>query len=403
MRRGWNTNEVPVYVKRTRACLVVFAVQLLIVMGTRGAGFYFLGSDAIGGTQYVLMLVSIWAVLFGLGYNAPSHIQKPMFIAFVVSGFFLFACQLLIVRGAYWIKRFVNVDTLNLEAVIGEGMRSVGGSDELLRFASLDFVSLSLLAVSAILWHRKKYFWVILTMASGFGASMACGFRRSVLSFGIISFLFLMLHARSKMKTFWVCMAGGLIGVGFAYIIAPSAPEVVQRSLAFLPGIHIDAAMAKSAAHSSEWRVELWGYCLAEAPRYLLVGKGALMKIHEYQASYGALNIAGTLNPEMGFLLRAYHSLPLALLVDLGLVSLISYYAALVFAGIYFYKRGARLRGEALVRFYFFFALWINRNLHQLYTTGLTWRFIENMLWILIMVVMSSGELRAQKKSLQTG
>lgn len=376
--------EKPLSLKRAVAFLILFSVSLMVVMAVRGSGIYLLGGKSVGGSRYLVMLTSIVFTLLSVNWNPPDRMKTKLFNVFLISSFFLFFCQVLAVKGVTGIERFIKFDTSNLAGAI------LGDTDRVSRYQTLSLVSFSLLGFSALLWNRKKKVLYVVCVFFALLAALWCGFRRVLLGFFVINFLFHFFYAKSKTKAVLISASCLAVGVCVAYALAPILPDSMQRGLAVLPGVNIAADTAMVAAHSSRWRIEIWQHCLSELPPYLLVGKGALLTLTEtFEVIRSASSIGAT--PLYAYMNHSYHSFLMALLLDIGLFGTVSYFAAMVYFGLFIFKRGRLLRGEEFARFCFIFSLWINRQLHQLYTTGLTWRVVENLLWLVLLFCFSSA------------
>jgi hypothetical protein len=112
----------------------------------------------------------------------------------------------------------------------------------------------------------------------------------------------------------------------------------VQRAISFVPGVNIEYSAAENAKGSIEWRVEIWKYCLDQAPKYLLIGRGSTFDVMETAAGLG-VNDVRNYSPFFAFQTRSYHSGPLAMLIDYGIPGLLvgSWLAVVLFVRFWKY------------------------------------------------------------------
>jgi hypothetical protein len=113
-----------------------------------------------------------------------------------------------------------------------------------------------------------------------------------------------------------------LVGYLLLFVIGPQLPFAIQRSFSFLPGIDWDFKMLAGAANSVDWRVEVWKLCWQRVPQHLLIGRGLLI---ENVAEHAWLSASYYGTPEFFYAAHGYHSGPLALLLDTGLLGLLGF------------------------------------------------------------------------------
>jgi hypothetical protein len=174
--------------------------------------------------------------------------------------------------------------------------------------------------VFAIKWKRSLavLFWLALLAAIG-----VSGFRSRLVGFLVVTWVYCFFHAKSKIRFF---LASGLIGsvlwVGIIFA-SPHFSIGMQRSVSFIPGVNIQQRVTQNAKGSVEWRLEIWRYCLEQVPEYLIVGRGSAFDLSETLSQIGQEERT-RLTPWLAFLTRNYHSGPLALLLDYGLLGFIA-------------------------------------------------------------------------------
>ncbi|MEI6891612.1 MAG: O-antigen ligase family protein [Pontiella sp.] len=387
LSKGHIQEPLPRYLKRAKTCAYLFLAALGSVILIRGAGFYRFGGNVIGGGQYVMVILMIFALLFSFRFVPSDRAWKRLTVMFIASSFFMFFIQYLIARGAFGVRSFFDVTAMGLaleeEGISGVATAHVG------RYVSLTHVSVSLLGIASIFWGKGKtplYFIFVL-----FAVVIAAlsGYRRALLSLPMILSLFHLVHTKNKKKVlFVVALVGGLALVS-AYFLAPYLPFNVQRALAVLPGIGVEHAASHAAKASSDWRIEIWAYCLEELPRYLLLGKGALLSVADTIQNLGELATLGH-QTDVIFRAHSYHSFLLSMLLDLGLPATLAYIGLVVYLGRYFFSLKKRLHGVRYAVYCLLLAVWINQQLHQLYTTGLLAIIVSNLLFALFLLIVGS-------------
>ena len=386
LRRDWQERPVPVYLKRAKTCAYLFLAALASVMLTRGAGIYRFGGDLIGGSRYILVIITVLGLLFSFKLQPLEKNWKKLFIFFLIGPFFQFFIQLLVARGNYWLKTFVNVTAVGLQ-VQEEGV--AGEIQQMGRYVSLTAVSTSFLGLASVFWFKKRTVFYFLCIAFALVSAGFSGYRRSMLSIAIILSLYHLFCSENKKKVFGLIVITGGVALVGAYLLAPYLPYNVQRTFAFLPGINIDFTAYQSATGTAEWRLELWRHCLDQIPQYLLIGKGALLSVAETIANRAELAAMGH-RVDIIFRGHAYHSILLAFLLDLGALATLAYFGLIFYMGRHFFRLKKRLRGERHAVFCFLLAFWINVQIHQLYSTGLLFLIVSNLLYAILLLIVGS-------------
>ncbi len=388
LRRDEFKKTVPVPLKRAKTCAYLFLAALASVMLTRGTGIYRLGGDLIGGSRYILVIITIFGLLFSLKLISSDKNYKRLFLFFLIGPFFQFFMQWLVARGNYWIKTFIDVTAIGLhiqeQGVSGE-MGQMG------RYVSLTAVSTSFLGLASFFWFKKRTILYFSSIVCALVTAGFSGYRRSMLSIAIILSLYHLFCSENKKRTFGlIVLTGGVALVG-TYLFAPYLPFNAQRTFAFLPGINIDFAAHQSATGTAEWRLELWRHCLDQIPQYLLLGKGVLLSVAETIQNRGELADMGH-RVDIIFRAHAYHSILLSFLLDLGLPATLAYGGLIFYLGRYFFRLKQGLHGERYAIFCFLLAVWINTQIHQLYSTGLLFKIVENLLFAMFLLIVGSTD-----------
>jgi hypothetical protein len=296
--------------------VIFFALNMVIIMAVRGSGFAMLGSSTYGGTAYVSIFLSL------IFYFAATHVQFSdrqirLLLWMVLIGAVIPAlvqvASAVSPSGFGWLTKFVNAQT---EKIIEEQNLEGGVA----RWSMFSAVSYALIPIAYVLF-RKKSFRLILIVLAFFFVAMT-GFRSRIFQTAVMVFLTGLWFSKNRMRTFIMWALAGALVLIFLMIAAPMLPRAVQRAVSAIPFIPVDAAIAERAEGSSDWRFDLWrDYCIPNIPRYLLVGRGLAHDI----TGFAWLQSKWYGGAEFFYFMGRYHSGPLTLLLDLGLVGFVSF------------------------------------------------------------------------------
>lgn len=124
-----------------------------------------------------------------------------------------------------------------------------------------------------------------------------------------------------------------LAGIFSMVILVPFAdrlPLAVQRTFSALPFLSVDPAVRSNAESSTTWRLEMWQALLPDLHKYVLLGKGCVLKPTDmYLASYGVRS--GQLSSwEASLVAGDYHNGPLSLYITFGSVGVLAFLLFLI-------------------------------------------------------------------------
>ena len=148
------------------------------------------------------------------------------------------------------------------------------------------------------------------------------GFRNRLVGLIMTTFIFGFILSNSKFRYFIISLLAGLFLWFIAILTSPYLPSGLQRSLSFIPGAYADVRTGKDAIESIEWRVEIWQYCWEKAPEYFWVGRGSAFNVYDAVGNLGRSDII-EFTPWFAYITRSYHSGPLTLLIDYGIVGFV--------------------------------------------------------------------------------
>ena len=311
-QRQWSAAELP-----ERRPLILFTLVVILLMAVRGSGLRILGSTTWGGMAYINIFIGI---IFFITINGLKVTQRQI-TWMAIGGLGLSAVGSLF-KSQGW------AEAAEYSAVMSSRIRWV-----------YDF-AIALLPV-ALGCCSKKNKLLSFTLVTGAVVLLLLTGDRKLLIVSVITlsgFGFF----RAAHKTFYVVKVL-IIGL-FALIIialgARSLPLGIQRSIAVVPGISVDYRVSRDAEGSSDWRIEIWKYCLKEAPQYLLIGRGSAFDVHDASGQLSSSDI-GTFTPWFAYITRSYHSGPLSLLIDYSIFGLVAmlWFTNLLFRRLWRYCR----------------------------------------------------------------
>jgi hypothetical protein len=308
--RQWKAEKLP-----EKRPLIIFFAVIIVLMIFRGAGLKFFGSSTWGGMNYVNSMAGILFFLFVSGMRINiRHVR------WMIYGSLIFAAVGSIISRQGWTE----------EALYSEIMES--------RIRWVYHFAMALLPFSLACISRRRTLLSIALVVSAVYLLMITGDRKLfILSVFVLSGVGYF-KAAGKFQYIVKLLIIGLIGFGALFFVAKKLPLGMQRAVSVLPGISVDHRMGHDARGSADWRIEIWKYCLAEAPKYLLVGRGSAFNVYEAGENVNTADIE-TYSPWFAFTTRSYHSGPLSLLIDYGIPGLLAmvWFSCLLLKRLYGY------------------------------------------------------------------
>lgn len=278
--------------------LLILVGVIVILMVVRGTGLRILGSRTWGGSVYIDLFSAIFFFLFVNGLRLPTKYIKWMMWCVVA---------------AMGMNGFLSY--------FGWSADAAAGTYQSYRISWLLPVSMALLVFGFITFSRRHRILSFGLWGAALMAMAATGFRSKLV--GMIMVVGIYFYFKAKNKKGYIL--AGLICGGFLWggvvALSPLMPSGIQRSVSFVPGATVDAKTAMDAAGSIDWRVEIWGYALKRAPQYLLIGRGGTFDVGDAVKEWG---VEAVNSPWMAFQTHVYHSGPIELLIDYGIIGLIA-------------------------------------------------------------------------------
>lgn len=304
---------------------LMFILLLAGIASVRGLGFRVLGDQNWGGQRYIEVFIML---LFLLNAKAVRLSEKEwnitLITALVFSSFpFLSELIFMISGGRIWQQYLiVNVNM----ATISSFMRDMTGN-ELVRFQSANRLGgfVMLLGVFFLLKRPRRLIVFITLYLLAFLLIGFSGHRSGLFDLLLFPWIAGMIYLKKHLfKYIALSSLGFLFLMGIVYSTASFLPLTFQRSVSWLPAIHVDDAAMRDAAGTMEWRLNLWDAALNELkdkPDYLFIGKGLTYSSDQYLA----LELSYQLNQHYmwGVITSTYHQGIISLLILTGIPGLI--------------------------------------------------------------------------------
>jgi hypothetical protein len=313
----------------------IFALNMLLIMLTRGSGFRISGGSTYGGTGYLLLFLAIIFYFAAIRIDFPSRYMKTLLWSLFIASLIPAVTEILVAfsgGGFFWLTAFVDT---SVEKILYEGSTEGGVQ----RWASVASVGTMLIPLAFVLCRKSWSLFFLFLVSLGLVAMS--GFRGRILSTSVTLFCITLYNSknRGRILIFWIL--AGLVGLGLLMVTAPMLPRAVQRAVSFIEFLPVDPDIVRRADNSSTWRFDLWrDYCIPNVPKYLLIGRGIAQDITGFawlQANwYGSA--------EFYYHMGRYHSGPFSLLLDFGLAGTVSFTVFFLLALIDGWKTIRRVR-----------------------------------------------------------
>ena len=326
--------------------IVLLAVVIVTAKMTGGLGLRSMGSNVYGGKKYVFLFISI------ASYFALTARRIPKERVWLCVGLFFLAPAINAVgdfasMAPHWMQYLFIVFPTTFQV-----------PDEF-QFGTTRLGGVGTAGLAIFLWMVARYGlrgifltgrpWRVFLLVMGVGLIFMGGFRGTLL---IVMFVFILKFFMEGLQRTWlmpVVIMSGLVGMVAIVPLAHKLPFTVQRTLAFVPFLSLDAEAKMSAEGSSNWRLEMWEALLPQVPKHLLLGKGYAIQPEDFNEMMGqtalANGMASKMDASQGSLSLAgdYHNGMLSIILPFGIWGVLAFFW-LLFAGVrvlYFnYKYG---------------------------------------------------------------
>lgn len=286
--------------------LKLFLFIIILLMIVRGTGLRLLGSETWGGTPYLILLTSIG--FYCLGANTIRINEKQ--IKYIVYGGVI--CGLL---GAGFL--FAGPRTIYTEYQMSSGV------------ARLSWLWPFILALFPLVFIINKRLIRVLIFLLCLSLVLLTGFRSRFVMLLMIALGYGFFKSQTKIFYLMKILFIGIFLWILIIFISPSLPPTMQRAVSFVPFTQIDYRVIMNAAHSVDWRVEIWDFALQDLSRYWLVGRGVAFNVLEAIQSLGLA--VGSGDSFQAYHTHTYHSGPITLLIDFGIPGLLIFLGFTIF------------------------------------------------------------------------
>ena len=310
---------------------------MLVVVGStiyiRGLGLKTSGGDLIGGAAYIRFFAGAGFLLCARQYTLTvAEWRKCFFLIVLGSALPVIAQFIFVASGGAIYHHFVIIQPYVYGLV--ESLTAAEGGGGIMRYHSLSGVGISLLGLGLVFMpfrgiFQPKFVFMMLTCLA---LSALSGFRISIMEILGTTALFILLSARKGQRLRHLFSMGAALLVVLAILIPVIGylPLSVQRSLSWLPFVPVSSLALTDASDSTAWRVEVWKYSMQYWKTYAWVGRGFTVSLSDIFA-------LSTLNKMIttAFAGHNYHSGPISMLLDLGVVGFITGSAVLLSSARY--------------------------------------------------------------------
>jgi hypothetical protein len=364
LNRRLNFISVPAL---TKPLLFTLAVVLLTARLTGGIGLNALGGsgDNVGGKGYIAIILGTVGYFALTAVKIPPQKRKLYVFLFFAGALTQMIANLALVfpAGLSFIFLVFPTDQAGINALSDSVMGPGGGG--IVRLGGLSSTALALLwlllafyGIRGILDMRRP--WRVFALM-GLIVAILCGGYRSyvinaVLTIGVMFYLEGLTHTRI-LPMLVLC---GVLGAAMVLPFTDKLPLNVQRSLTFIPGIQLDEVAVANASASSEWRLNMWKDVLPDVPKYLILGKGLSINLHDLDMERSHLN-RGETQSAGSTLAGDYHNGPLSLIIPFGIFGVVGFVWFLVATSKILYRNYKHGDAELLLFNRFLLALFIMR------------------------------------------
>ena len=354
----------------TLSLLFLGVVVLVTAKLTGGFGLRAFGSEVYGGRRYFTLLAAI------IGYFAMTGKRIPAEKAVLyVSLFFLGYATLAVGGLAGRISPAFNFLFLLFPVEELSALRNdpIGPTMLIMRSGGLTMLGTGVFCMMLARHNLRGIFDLahplrLLTFLLFVFIGTLGGFRSMLVQLLLLAGALFFLEGLYRTRALPITLALGIVCGGLLMGFAPHLPRSIQRSLAFIPVLDLDADVKMDAQFSNEWRIRMWQEVLPDVPRYLLKGKGYSFDPKDFDIA--RMNLRTASSPESSEVVGDYHNGLLSVILPFGIFGVICFFWFIAAAGRVFYMN-YKYGGEALKPINtFLFAFYIARFIFFLTVFG---------------------------------
>lgn len=367
--------------------LALFALNMLLIMITRGFGLRILGGSSYGGGLYIqwaVMLVAFFCVRY---LNLNDKEAKWLVVGLIVLPLINPVIQQVVARtgGEFFglARYFSNVHLRSAMQVVQSGTM------ETYRARTGALGALFQMAGFLLFARKQRFVPFAICILVGMIFVMLTGFRSGFVSYAMIAGIGTLVFFKRRVPILVIgLIVGGLVygGLILTYDVLPYA---VQRAASFLPGIKATGQAAFDAQQTLDWRFEIWRYAWDRFPEFAAIGRGLTWDITAWKylgsANYGS--------PFFYFANHNYHSGPVTLLVDYGIPGTVLWIGFQVWVLRYVWSLGhlcmQKLRSDFVCAFYLLTCIKLSWGVFSFYAMyGQTSTMIPFVSTVMMMVLL---------------
>jgi hypothetical protein len=331
-----------------------YLAVLILTIAFRGIGLRFLGSSKWGGMGYVRLFIAA-GFLLTARYVTLTIKQWKAAICFMLFFSFLpsIAQLVFMASGGRIYQQYMFIHAY-IPGLLG-ALDALETGDMAVRFHLLKNVASNLIIAGIVFipFRGTKRLLLITIVAFCFILAGLSGFRSAVLALGGSLFLYSMfIDKKLRVRRSLLFLVCGVVAIVIIVPLASFLPGPIQRAVSWIPGANVDAQIKMNAVSTIDWRLEIWKLAWREVPDYLLVGKGFAINPGDMQ-----LYSTRTNSILAAFLAHTYHSGPLGLLLDLGLMGFFAGTAFFVFSANEVIRNAKYLYMDTFIRRFYYITM----------------------------------------------
>lgn len=335
--------------------LVAAMLVVILTMMVRGSGIRALGGTQWGGMEYVTLLLGGTFYLVAPMFRFSPKNVRTLVILILIASFLPAVAQILFkVTGGRFYHLYYIMNYADIQYV-ADSLRVTSDPRYVTRLTALSGISMALLPAVFVFHYRGmgRLIQAGLLIAAAVLAVLSGG-RGAILNIICISSIigFLLLKGDARRKFVARIMIVGLVGYIGLFFFADRLPVTAQRALSWVPFIHISPIAASDATGSTSWRLEVWKLAWAELPKYLVIGKGFCFD----PAFVDSMSLRWD-TVQSAFLVHNYHSGPLTLLLDLGIMGIVTWTAFILRTAYEEIRAIPRIAAVGLERRFFYYLI----------------------------------------------
>jgi hypothetical protein len=320
-----------------RSFVLLYTGVVLTTMMVRGFGLRILGGDQWGGAEALVQYIYILIFLMRSNLILTEKEWVAGFMLMVAGAFLPMLADLaFIVTGGALYHQFIFIS--HTVGGVAASMYSdiIGASWWRVQRALIAAPNVIMLAFYLKGSSVIRYTGFAALIAFGLFLTGISGHRAAIIQVAAFTYFWSLISKRGNfIKTNIAAAFIALLVLILAYSTGPHLPHTFQRAIAFLPGINVSYLAKWDAKGTSNWRLDLWREAMVDWREYFWVGKGMTIPMDQIKQHYAiqAYNYyAGkrTDNLYSTILFRDYHNGSISLLLDLGIMGLISAYGIMI-------------------------------------------------------------------------